>query len=188
MNSKDRPLMKLIIFIWFLLGISACVAWGQRPPSHTVRVTAIPSHMQPNRRTSWITFLTAPSGSPVHSIGSDHGVLNLGSLSYFPRADVNDVEILRQKDSFIVSTRFGVRIDLPNDHGAGTATVSAFLLSSDPLANVWVDGVRLSTTPGIIGRQVSYGAITEHVLKIAVPISMPAAQLLDSIGIIVTPD
>ena len=87
-----------------------------------------------------------------------------------------------------MSTRFGLRVDLSNGHDAGTVTVSAFLLSSDPLGTVWVDGVRLSTTPGIIGRQVSYGAITEHVLKIAVPISMPAAQLSDSIGVIVTPN
>jgi hypothetical protein len=180
--------MKRIIFIWFLLGVSVCVARGQRPPSHTLRVKAIPSHAQSNRASSWITFLTAPSGSPIRSLGSDHGELNLGSFSYFPRTDGNDADILRQKDSSIVSTRFGLRIDLPNGHGAGAATVSAFLLSSDPLVSVWVDGVRLSTRPVIIGRQVSYGAITEHVLKIAVPISMPAAQLLDSIGVIVTPD
>lgn len=81
-----------------------------------------------------------------------------------------------------------MRIGLANGHRAGTATVSAFLLSPNPLRAVWVDGVRLSMTPGIIGRQVSYGAITEHVLKIAVPISMPAGQLLDSIGVIVTPN
>jgi hypothetical protein len=180
--------MKLIIFIWFLLGISVCVAWGQRPPSHSVRATAIASHAQPNRETTSITFLTAPSGSPVHSLGSDQGVLNLGNFSYFPRADVNGVNIQRQKDSFIVSSTFGLRIGLSIGHPAGTATLSAFLLSSNPLRTVWVDGVRLSMTPGIIGRQVSYGAITEHVLKIVVPTSMPAGQLLDSIGVIVTPN
>jgi hypothetical protein len=187
-NCRVRSRMKLIIFIWFLLGISVCVARGQRPTSHTARATAIPSHAQPGRESTSITFLTATNGSPVHSLGSDQGVLNLGSFSYFPGADVNGAEIRRQKDSFIVSTRFGLRIGLSNGHRAGTATVSAFLLSPDPLRTVWVDGVRLSMTPGIIGRQVSYGAITEHVLKIAVPISMPAGQLLDSIGVIVTPN
>jgi hypothetical protein len=180
--------MKLIIFIWFLLGMSLCVAWGQRPASHSVHSAAMSSQAQSGRGTTSITFLTAPNGSPVHSLGPDQGVLNLGSFSYFPRADLNDADIPRQKDSFIVSTGFGIRIGLSNSHRAGTATVSAFLLSPDRLRAVWVDGVRLSTTPGIIGRRVPYGAITEHVLKIAVPISMPAGQLLDSIGVIVTPN
>jgi hypothetical protein len=188
LNYIVWPRVTLFILIWFLLGISVCVAWGQRPPSHTVRGAAIPSHAQPNRGASSITFLTARSGSPVHSLGSDQGVLDLGSFSFLPRSDVNDVKIQRLKDSFIASTRFGLRIDLSNGHGAGTATVSAFLLSSDPLKTIWVDGVRLSMTPGIIGGQVSYGVITEHVLKIAVPTSMPAGQLLDSIGVIVTPN
>ena len=177
--------MKLIIFIWLLLGISVCVARGQRPTSHSVRATAIPSHAQPYREATSITFLTATNGSPVHSLGSDQGVLNLGSFSYFRRADVNGAEIQHQKDSFVVSTAFGLRIGISNVHRAGTAVVSAFLLSPNPSRIIWVDGVQLSMTPGVIGRQVSYGVITEHALKIAVPISMPAGQLSDLIGVIV---
>jgi hypothetical protein len=180
--------MKVIIVIYFLLGISVRPAWGQQPPSHSVRATATPSHAQPDRETSSITFLTVPNGSPVHSLRSDQGVLDLGSFSYFPRADVNGAEIQRHQDSFSVSTRFGLRIGLSNSHHAGTATVNAFLLSPNLLRTVWVDGVRLSMTPAIIGRQVSYGAVTEHTLKITVPISMPAGQVVDSIGVIVTPN
>jgi hypothetical protein len=180
--------MKVVIFIWFLLGSSVCIAKGQRPPPHTAHATSVPSHARPDRETISITFLTAPNGSPVHSLGSNHGVLNLGSFSYFLRADANGAEVQRKEDSFSVASTFGLRIGLSNGHRAGTATVSAFLLRPDPLRTVWVDGVRLSMTPGIIGRQVPYGAVTEHVVKIALPISMPAGQLLDSIGVIVTPN
>jgi hypothetical protein len=35
---------------------------------------------------------------------------------------------------------------------------------------------------------VPYGAVTEHVLKIAVPISIPAGEFLDLIGVIVAPN
>jgi hypothetical protein len=180
--------MRVIIFILFLLGARVCIARGQHSPPQAVHATAIPSHAQPDRETISITFLAAPNGSPVHSFGSDHGVLDLGSLSDSPRADVHGVEIQRHKDSFMVSTRFDLRIGTSNGHRAGTATVSAFLLTPNPLRSLWVDGIRLSMTPGIIGRQVAYGAITEHVVKIAVPISMPAGQLLDSIGVIATPN
>jgi hypothetical protein len=180
--------MKVFTVILCLLGTSARVAWGQRPPSHTVPGTAIPARTQPDAETTSITFLTAPNGSPVHSLGSDRGVLDLGRTSYFQRGDTNGADIQRQKDSFVVSTKFGLLIALSNGRRAGTATVSALLLSANPPGAVWVDGVRLSMTPGIIGRQVSYGVTTEHVLKLAVPVSMPPGQLLDSIGVIVTPD
>jgi hypothetical protein len=187
-NCEVQSRMKLIICIWFLLGISVSVAWGQRPPSHTVRATAIPSRAQPDPEITSITFLTAPNGSVVHSLGSNQGILNLGRFSYFARADLNGEEIQRQKDSIIVSTTFGLCISRSNGNRGGKAALSAFLLSLNPLRTVWVDGVQLSMTPGVIGREVSYGAITEHELKIAVPISMPAGQLLDSIGVIVTPN
>jgi hypothetical protein len=180
--------MKIMLFIWFLLGMSVRVACGQRTPPHAAPATAISSHAQPRRQTVSITFLAVPNGLPVHNLGPDQGALDLGSFSYFPRADVKGAEIQREEDSFIVLTRFGLCIDLSNGHRAGTATVRAFLLSPNPVGNVWVDGLRLSITPGIIGRQVHYGAFVEHVLRVAVPISMPAGQLLESIGVIVTPN
>lgn len=180
--------MKLIIFMWLLSGLGACVAWGQRPQSSTTRARAIPSRAQANAENTSITFLTSPNGSPVHSLGADQSVLNLGSLSYATPAQVDHEETQRQKNSFVVSTRFGLRIGLPSAHPAGTATVSAYLLNANPLQTVWVDGVRLSMTPRIIGRQVSYGVVTEHVLKIEIPVSMPAGQISDSIRVIYTPN
>jgi hypothetical protein len=101
---------------------------------------------------------------------------------------VDHEEIQRQKDSFVVSTTFGLRIGLSISHLAGTATVSAYLLNANPSQTVWVDGVRLSMTPGIIGRQVSYGVVTEHILKIEIPISIPAGRISDSIRVIYTPN
>lgn len=198
MKCKIRQRMRVIIANWFLLGISVCVAWGQRPPAPTVGAIAISSHAQPHRETSVITFLTSEDGAPVHSLGPNEGVLSLGSISYFLQPEVKGVEIQRQKDSFIVSSRFDLRVDFSHAHREDTATdrghrrdtamVSACLLSPTAAGTVWLDDVPLSMTPRIIGRQVSYGTITEHVVKIAVPISMPAGQLLDSIGVIVTPN
>ena len=180
--------MRLLIFICLLLGMGPFVAWGQRSESHTARTAAMPFKVPPNGENTSIAFLTAPGGSPVHSLGSDQSALNLGSFSYVTPPDVAHEEIQRQKDSFAVSTKFGLRIGVSSAHLAGTATVSAYLLNANPLETVWVDGVRLSMTPGIIGRHVSYGVITEHVLKIQIPSSMPAGQILDSIGVIYSPN
>lgn len=135
-----------------------------------------------------ITFLTVANGAAVRSVGLDQGALNLGLLSNATRQDVDGAQIQSQKDSFAVVTRFGLRIDLSNSSNRGTVTVSAYLLSSSPLQTVWVDGVQLSLTPGIIDARVAYGTITEHVLKIAVPASVPPGQLMDSIAVLVTPN
>jgi hypothetical protein len=180
--------MKVIIANWFLLGIGVCVAWGQRPPTRAAGAIAISSHAQAHPETSTITFLTAANGAPVHSLGPDQGVLSLGSISYFLPPDVNGVEIQRQTSSFVVSSRFDLRVDFSHGHRIDTATVSACLLSPAAAGTVWLDDIQLSITPEIIGRQVPYGAITEHVLKIVVPTSMPPGQLLDSISVIVTPN
>jgi hypothetical protein len=187
-KRKIRRRMKVIIANWFLLGIGVFVAWGQRPPAHTAGAIAISSHEQPHRETSSITFLTSEDGAPVHSLGPDQGVLSLGRISYFLEPDVDGVEIQRQKSSFVVSSRFDVRVDFSHGHRKDTATVSACLLSPTAVGTVWLDDIQLSMTPRIIGRRVSYGAITEHVLKIVVPGSMPAGQLVDLIGVIVTPN
>lgn len=188
MNCKVQSRMRFITLIWFLLGISACVALGQRSPSPTVPPTAIPIHTQQDREVISITFLAASNGSPVHSFGSGQGELNLGSFSYFSRGDVNGAAIQDQKEAFAVSTGFALRIGVLKSHSAGTATLSAFLLGAAPFQIVSVDGVRLSTTPRTIGRQVVYGSVTEHELKIVIPTSMPAGRLLDSIGVIATPN
>jgi hypothetical protein len=178
--------MKLTIFIGFLLGLNSCVAWGQQSQSHTVRATATPFRAQPSPESASISFLTAPGGPVVQSLGPGQAVLDLGVCSYFPQTNLNEADIQRQKDTFILSTKFGLRIGLSNGRHGGTAAVSAFLLTPSLVQTVWIDGVRLATTPRIIERQLSYGVITDHILKIAVPIAMPAGPLSDGIGVIVT--
>jgi hypothetical protein len=180
--------MKCFVVIWMLLGAGMGVAGGQRPAPGSRHTSAINLLERGSGPSASITFLTAANGAPVQGLGTDEGMVNLGSVSNCSRPDEHGAQILPQKDSFVVSTRVGLRLDLSNATGAGTATVSAYLLRGDPLRTVWVDGVRLSTMPGIIARQVSYGAVTEHVLKIEVPRSMPAGQLMDLIGVIVTPN
>jgi hypothetical protein len=135
-----------------------------------------------------ITFLTVTDGAPVLSVGPGEGILNLGSLSNVGRAGERGVQTRLQKDSFVVSTKVGLRVDVTTSSRGGMATLSAYLLSPNPFGAVSVDGVQLSMTPGIIARQVTYGAITEHVLKIVIPASMPAGQLIDLIGVIATPN
>jgi hypothetical protein len=180
--------MKSKLFLWFLLGIGAVLAQAQRAKSANRVAPAMTLQARSEATIASITFLTVAGGAPVQNAGSDQGTLNLGLVFNTRRADAHGVQIESEKDSFVIAARVGLRVDLSNSGRAGSATVSAYLLSPDPSGTVSLDGVQLSLTPGVIARHVAYGAITEHVLKIVVPASMPAGQLLDLIGVIVTPN
>lgn len=163
-------------------------AEAQRPKPANIRAPATRLYDRTEARRPSITFLTVPNGAPVRSAGLDQGAVSLGVLSNVTRRDANGIQIQSQQDSFVVATRVGLRIDLSSSSNTGTVTVSAYLLSADPLRMVWLDGVQLSTAPGIIDGHVVYGVITEHMLKILVPASRPPGQLMDSIGVLVTPN
>lgn len=180
--------MKPVLFLWFLLaaGLGCVPAQRVKPPGTRARTVAL--YTRSGAKVPTITFLTVTNGATVHSAGWNEGALNLGIVSNATRNTENGVRIQSQKDSFVVATRIGVRVDLSNSSHAGTATLSAYLLSSDPWRTVWIDGVQLSTMPAIIGRQVQYGTTTQHAVRILVPAAMPAGQVLDLIGMIVTPN
>jgi hypothetical protein len=179
--------MKPIMFLGLLWGIGMGLAQAQGAKPTSPRQLAV-LHERRRPVTASITFLKVADGAPLKEAGSDRGILNLGSVSNAVRSDQNGAQIRPQKDSFAVSTRLGLRIDLSNAGHAGTATVSACLLSTEPLRAVWLDGVQLSVTPGVIAGPVSYGVITEHVLKIVVPTLVPPVQMVDLIGVFVTPN
>jgi hypothetical protein len=180
--------MKPMVFPWLLLGLSTGIAQAQRSKPAIARAPATSLSARSEPGVASITFFTAPDGAPVQSAGLDQGTLDLGILSNAPRTDEKQVQIQPQKDLFVAATRVGVRVDLSNSGRGATAMISAYLLSADPQRTVWLDGVQLSQAPGIIARHVSYGETTEHVLKIVIPASAPPGQLLDLIGIIVTPN
>jgi hypothetical protein len=179
--------MKRIVFIWFLGGIGICFANGQRSAPANRGTTAISLRARSEAGNASITFLTVTNDAPVQSLGPGEGILNLGRLTNVARSGEHGVRIQPQNDSFVVSTRVGLRVDLSNSSGESTATLSAYLLGS-PLGTVSVDGVQLSTTPAVIARQISYGATTEHVLKIVILSSAPPGQFIDLIGVLATPN
>jgi hypothetical protein len=179
--------MKAMVLLWALAGISTGLCQAQRSKPMNVREPALVRESRQPATVS-ITFLRAPNGAPVQEAGRDRGTLLLGSVSNTARADHDGAQIRPQGNSFEVSTRLGWRVDLSDSKAAGSATVSGYLLSADPMRTVWLDGVKLSTTPGIIAKNVPYGTTSEHELKVVIPISMPAGPMVDLIGIVVTPN
>lgn len=179
--------MKPMIALCFLVGIGASIAWGQRPPSRTVTTAVISRQPALETANASITFLTAANGAPAQNLGAGQGLLNLGSISYSSRGTGTEA-VQAQKGNFSVSTRFGVRIGEVGRRHAGTVNVSAALVNPNTLRSVRVDGVRLTIVPQIIGRRISYGTVSEHVLQVTIPTSDPAGPLSDVIFVVATPN
>ncbi len=187
--------MKRIVFVLLLLAMDVDLVQSQRPkaararqPAATLRQQPVPMRVAIPPLIASITFLRLADGAPLQAHGIGQGILSLGTVSSMPHPSQAGAKIQRQDGSFVVSTRLGLRIDLSAPSRAGSATVSAYLLSLDPLRSVWLDGVRLTIVPGVVSGHLAYGSVTEHILKIVVSNSAPPGELVDLIGVLVTPN
>jgi len=137
--------------------------------------------------TLWLTFVPFPKGAPVRSIAGQ-GTLDLGRVSYLAGSSEEGVQVTRRKQTFTVSTRFGLQVGAPNTQG--TAKLMSFLAQANPAIRVAIDGVELSTAPQVIQMAVRFGVATEHRLEIEIPVSMPdaAAQVANAISFVVIAD
>lgn len=134
-----------------------------------------------------LTFVPFPKGAPVRSIAGQ-GTLDLGRVSYLTGSTEEGVQVKRGKQTFTVSTRFGLQVGTPN--AQGTAKLLGVLSQANPAIRVAIDGIDLSIAPQVIQMAVRFGVVTEHRLEIEIPVSMPdaAAQVANSISFVVISD
>jgi hypothetical protein len=132
----------------------------------------------------WMTFVPFPKGAPVRSIAGQ-GTLDLGRVSYLTGSTEEGVQVTRGKQTFTVSTRFGLQVGAPGTQG--TAKLIGVLAQVNPAIRVMIDGVNLSSAPQVIQMAVRFGVVSEHRLEIEIPVSMPdaAAQVANAISFVV---
>ncbi len=130
----------------------------------------------------WVNFVPIPSGAPVRSVAGGQGTLDLGRISYMGGASVEGVTIIRKKNSFVVSTVFGLRMD--SEPNTGTAKLIGLVTAVNATNRISIDGVRLTALPQVIQMAMPCGAVTSHRLEIEVPVDAPemAAQVAQSIA------
>ena len=135
----------------------------------------------------WLTFVPFPKGAPVRSIAGQ-GTLDLGRVSYLAGSTEEGVQIKRGKQTFTVSTRFGLQVGAPT--AQGTAKLLGLVSQANPAIRVAIDGIDLSMAPQVIQMAVRFGVVTEHRLEIEIPVSMPdaAAQVANLISFVVIAD
>ena len=160
-----------LLTIGFLL---AGDGWAQRRDSSTPKHTS-PTTLSMQAQSAGsvsVVITTAPDGAPLAGRASGPWALDLdlGSVSYGTGARVSNVRVSRLADRFVVSTRFGLSIQ-DGSRRFSSAAVLASIAHPESVHTIWVDNVKLATTPQIIQGQARLGPTLEHRLWIEVPAS-----------------
>ena len=129
-----------------------------------------------------VQVVTLPDGAMVHSAAPGQGTVDLGRISWAGRALSLGTSHRKERDSFTVTTRFGLRLDCSAADSGSRGTVSAFLRESDFLYATVLDRVKLSLAPSVIAPAMVCSSVTEHLVEITVPISAPPGTLNTNIG------
>lgn len=146
--------------------------WAQRRASSTPK-PASPTTLNMQAQSAGsvsVVITTAPDGAPLTAGASGPRSLDLGSVSYGTGARVSNVRVSRLADRFVVSTRFGLSIQ-DASRRFSSAAVLASIAHPESVHTIWVDNVKLATTPQIIQGQARLGPTLEHRLWIEVPAS-----------------
>ena len=163
--------------------------WAQRKvPS---KRTSAPLNLQTQAAGSVsVELIAAPDGPSLSGSPSGQQALDIGPVSYGAGARGGSVQVDRRGGQhFVVRAKFGLRIQ-DKSLRFSSATLLASIAYPDPVFNLWVDGVKMATTPQIIQPQARLGSVVAHRLEIEVPVSATEknAQLRNAILFQVVPN
>jgi hypothetical protein len=117
-----------------------------------------------------VSVVNLAASTSLHAAPAGAGVLDFGSVSYSGSHNA-DVTVEQRKDSFIVTTAFGLLVK-GSLRRASFATVSAFVSGANPQLTYRVDGRKLSSTPTVIVPQAAVGGVSRHRLEVEIPLSL----------------
>jgi hypothetical protein len=114
-----------------------------------------------------VSFVSLPDGA---GLAGQHA-LDLGSVSYTAQSKNSNVQIRAVADRLVVSTQLGIAVQDSSGHFS-SATLLASLAYPETLHVLWLDGMRLETTPQVVEGRVPVNKTSAHRLEIEVPTSL----------------
>ena len=179
---------RIVTTLVLVMGVCWVNAWSQRKPvggrgSHPAVVRSTKSEG------SLAVSVVAVAGGP--SFAAAPGGLSsmqLGAVSSGTGARNAVITVERRQHSMVVRALFGLKVENPGAQ-QGTATLSAFLFRLDPRCDIFLDGLKLGTSPRLIEGRASYGVTSPHRLEIEIPSSVPESQshIMDNVGFLAVP-
>jgi hypothetical protein len=164
--------------VWMLLLLANRAAFGQAvvtPRMTMARVATAPT----------ITILAAPTGAMLESQGANNASLNLGPISYFKGTSAAGETSQKKPESFMVSTRFELKVDCPGS-SSSRVNLMASRLDASASYTIAIDGIALGPTAQILVPSMPCGSRGDHRLDVEVPVSTPAGPIGSTVAFTAT--
>lgn len=158
-----------------LLAIPGFAAGADRARTLAQALAATATQGQPT-----VTILPSASGAQLQSYSAGSASLLFGQASYYSGRAAPGVAARKGKNSMILSTRFGLRVDC-NGAPSALAEITFSLFSVDPSLAVSVDGLTLSTAPSVT--VLPCGAVSEHQVQVEIPATRTAGPINSTLAI-----
>jgi hypothetical protein len=124
-----------------------------------------------------ITILSAATGALMRSQGPSNARVDLGRVSYFKGTSAPGESSRRNTKSFVISTRFGLKIDCPANTSSSVVSITVARLDSASSYVISIDGTTVAFLPQTLLPSVRCGSSSEHRLEVEVPISTPEGSI-----------
>jgi hypothetical protein len=133
-----------------------------------------------------VTILTAASGAMILNQGPGSASLNLGGVSCFRGTSAAGESSKRTEHSFVVATRFTLRVDCPGSPASAQVTVTMSRMDAAASHAMSIDGMKLGTMAQILEQSILCGSSAEHRLEVEVPNSTPAGAIGSTVAFAAT--
>ena len=177
MTPKHTALFRVSMLV--LLAHGAAFAQPVGPPRTLTPVVAAPA-------APTITILGAATGAMVRSQGASNASLDLGRVSYFRGASAPGGSSQKNSGSFLISTRFALKVDCPGSPSFFQVNVTMSRLDAAPSHAITIDGTTLGPAAQTLVQSMPCGSEGEHQLKIEVPVSTPAGSIGGTVAFVAT--
>jgi hypothetical protein len=165
-----------------LKSYATAVALGAAVIAHAQAVRQVAASATPPPVVSpRVQPVTLPTGASVQAAGSGFGSLNFGHVSWARQTQAFGTSHKKDKGSFSLTTKIGLRLDCSAADTGRIASVAASLQQSDSRFSVAIDGVRLSMSPATFSPSVLCGTTGEHTVEVGVPITAPPGPISPSL-------
>jgi hypothetical protein len=175
MNSKHMALFR----VWMVALFANPPAFGQpaAAPRTITSMVAVP--VAPT-----ITILGAATGALLRSQGTSSASVDLGNVSYFKGSVAPGESNQKNARSFVISTRFALKVDCPGSSLASKVNVTISRLDAAASHAITIDGTTLRSVAQTLVQSMPCGSSGEHRLDVEVPVSTPAGSIGSTVAFV----
>jgi hypothetical protein len=133
-----------------------------------------------------ITILAAATGALVRTQAAGNASLDLGRVSYFKGTSAPGQSRQKNFRSFVISTRFALKVDCPGSPASSQVNVTMSRLDAAASHAIAIDGTSVGPAAQTLVQSMPCGSGGEHRLDVEVPVTTPAGSIGSTVAFVAT--